>query len=70
MNKLENEFLNKLKGKSITIYLSSGIKLSGELLNFEEDCLLLDGRNDKIEGHPQLIYKTAISTILPVGSLK
>lgn len=59
------EFLNKLKNKQITIYLISGIRLTGELLNHDEESILINGQDSKLEGHPQLVFKNAISTIMP-----
>ena len=59
---LQDVFLNairKSKG-NVTIFLVNGVKLSGIVTSFDNYCLLL--RKDSLS---QLIYKHAISTILP-----
>lgn len=62
-----SKFFSDNKGKKIIVYLSSGIKLTGVLLNFDDESILLDGKSAKIEGTPQFIYKHAISTVLPAN---
>lgn len=59
------EFLKNQIDKKVTVYLVSGIKLSGVLLNFSEFHILIEGQGEKIEGKPQLVYTHAISTVLP-----
>ena len=59
---LQDVFLNavrKSKG-NVTIFLVNGVKLSGVVTWFDNYCVLL--RKDSVS---QLIYKHAISTILP-----
>ena len=59
---LQDVFLNavrKSKG-NVTIFLVNGVKLSGVVTWFDNYCVLL--RKDNLS---QLIYKHAISTILP-----
>lgn len=46
------------------IFLTSGIRLQGVVLEADSYCILLEGQ-DKI----QLVYKSAISTILPDSRL-
>ena len=47
--------------KLVTIFLISGIKLEGTITSFDTNTLTLKGSNNI-----QLVYKHAISTILPV----
>lgn len=69
MKNIQEEILKKIKdeGIAIDIYLLSGIKLTGKLLDYDEHVLSLDG--SKAVGRPQLIYKHAISTIVPSKDL-
>ncbi len=48
----------------VTIYLTNGVKLQGMLASYDDLCVLLVRRE-----HPQLVYKHAISTILPDETL-
>ena len=59
---LQDVFLNHLrKGKiSVTIFLVNGVKLQGIVTWFDNFCVLL-----KRDGHAQLVYKHAISTVMP-----
>jgi RNA chaperone Hfq len=51
---VETIFLDRLREKHITVYLTNGIKLSSILRDFDQHSVLLDNN---------LIYKHAISTI-------
>ena len=57
-----NNFLDKIKKNEIpvTVFLVNGVKLQGIVTAFDETTLLL-----RRDGHTQLIYKHAISTIMP-----
>lgn len=59
---LQDVFLNAVrKSKAdVTIFLVNGVKLSGVITWFDNYCVLLRKNNLS-----QLIYKHAISTILP-----
>ena len=59
----EFNFVNNLINNSshVTIFLISGIKLEGKISSIGDKTLTLSGSNNS-----QLIYKHAISTILPV----
>ncbi|GLP89877.1 RNA chaperone Hfq [Gluconobacter frateurii] len=48
----------------VTVFLVNGVKLQGVVSQFDSHTLLL-----RRDGHVQLIYKHAISTIMPVGAL-
>ncbi|HET7099579.1 MAG TPA: RNA chaperone Hfq [Terriglobia bacterium] len=58
---IQDGFLNSLrKEKSlITIYLMSGVKLTGRIRSFDKFAVILDSN-----GMEQLIFKHAISTVL------
>ncbi|MBN8968601.1 MAG: RNA chaperone Hfq [Afipia sp.] len=59
---LQDTFLNHVrKAKTpLTIFLVNGVKLQGIVTWFDNFCLLL-----RRDGHSQLVYKHAISTIMP-----
>ena len=49
---------------SVTIFLINGVKLQGVITWFDNFCLLL-----RRDGQSQLVYKHAISTIMPASSV-
>lgn len=59
---VQDDFLNKLKNNkvSVTVFLVNGVKLQGLITWFDSFSLLL-----RRDGHTQLIYKHAVSTIMP-----
>ena len=59
---LQDTFLNYVRKSKIplTIFLVNGVKLQGVVTWFDNFCVLL-----RRDGHSQLVYKHAISTILP-----
>ena len=59
---LQDAFLNHVrKNKTpLTIFLVNGVKLQGIVTWFDNFCVLL-----RRDGHSQLVYKHAISTIMP-----
>ncbi len=59
---LQDTFLNHVrKNKTpLTIFLVNGVKLQGVVSWFDNFCVLL-----RRDGHSQLVYKHAISTIMP-----
>lgn len=62
MNKVQSDFLNDIKDDkvAVTVFLINGVKLQGIVTAQDEECLLL-----RRDGHTQLIYKHAVSTIMP-----
>ena len=60
---VQDVFLNHLrKNKTpVTIFLVNGVKLQGIVTLFDNFSVLL-----RRDGHSQLVYKHAISTIMPV----
>ena len=61
---LQDTFLNQLRKNkiSVTIFLVNGVKLQGIVTWFDNFCVLL-----KRDGNAQLVYKHAISTIMPAA---
>ena len=59
---LQNAFLNQVRKEknSITVFLINGVKLQGVITWFDNFCILL-----RRDGQSQLVYKHAISTIMP-----
>ena len=66
-NNLQDVFLNQVrKGKTpVTIFLVNGVKLQGVITWFDNFCVLL-----RRDGHSQLVYKHAISTVMPAGPVQ
>jgi host factor-I protein len=61
---LQDSFLNQVRKQKVplTIFLVNGVKLNGVVTWFDNFCVLL-----KRDGIAQLVYKHAISTIMPAG---
>ena len=59
---LQDTFLNHVRKTKtpLTIFLVNGVKLQGVVTWFDNFCVLL-----RRDGHSQLVYKHAISTIMP-----
>lgn len=59
---LQDTFLNHVRKTKtpVTVFLINGVKLQGVITWFDNFCVLL-----RREGQSQLIYKHAISTIMP-----
>lgn len=59
---LQDTFLNHVRKAKIplTIFLVNGVKLQGVVTWFDNFCVLL-----KRDGQVQLVYKHAISTVMP-----
>ena len=54
------------KGKlPVTIFLVNGVKLQGIITWFDNFCVLL-----RRDDHSQLVYKHAISTVMPVQPIQ
>ncbi len=63
---IQDVFLNRIRKEknSVTVFLVNGVKLQGIVTWFDNFSLLL-----KRDSHIQLVYKHAISTIMPSGPL-
>lgn len=59
---LQDVFLNQCRKEhvSVTIYLTNGFQFKGAVKGFDNYIVILD-----VEGKQQLVYKHAISTIVP-----
>lgn len=64
---LQEKFLNKVRKDRIpvTVFLLNGVKLQGVIVWFDNFSMLM-----RREEHSQLIYKHAISTIMPSQAIK
>lgn len=65
--KQQDVFLNYVRKNSIqiTIFLVSGYQIKGFVTGFDQYTILID-----TDGKQQLIYKHAVSTIVPAGYVK
>lgn len=63
---VQDVFLNKIRKEkmTVTVFLVNGVKLQGIVTWFDNFSMLL-----KRESHIQLVYKHAISTIMPNSPL-
>ncbi|MDY4976284.1 MAG: RNA chaperone Hfq [Clostridia bacterium] len=59
---LQDVFLNQCRKEHVfvTIYLTNGFQFKGAVKGFDNYIVILD-----VEGKQQLVYKHAISTIIP-----
>ncbi|WP_259779800.1 RNA chaperone Hfq [Aestuariispira ectoiniformans] len=64
---LQDVFLNNLRKSkmSVTVFLVNGVKLQGIITWFDNFCVLL-----RRDAHSQLVYKHAISTIMPANPVQ
>ncbi|MGC6392132.1 MAG: RNA chaperone Hfq [Alphaproteobacteria bacterium] len=64
---LQDVFLNAVRRQKVpvTVFLVNGVKLQGIVSWFDNFCLLL-----KRDGQVQLVYKHAISTVMPTGHVE
>jgi host factor-I protein len=64
---LQDPFLNALRTQKVpvSIYLVNGIKLQGQIESFDTYVVLLKG-----QAPTQMVYKHAISTIVPGREVK
>ena len=60
---LQDVFLNHVRKQKtpVTVFLVNGVKLQGIITWFDNFCILL-----RRDGHSQLVYKHALSTVMPV----
>ncbi len=59
---VQDVFLNHVRKNRtpVTVFLVNGVKLQGAISGFDNFCVLL-----KRDAHIQLVYKHAISTVMP-----
>jgi len=60
---LQDVFLNQVRKEktAITVYLMNGFQIRGQVMGFDNYIVVIDS-----EGKQQVVYKHAISTIMPV----
>jgi host factor-I protein len=61
---IQDDFLRTLvrDKTTVNVFLANGIRLSGQLANFDQFVVLLES-----ESGVQLVFKHAISTVMPVN---
>ncbi len=64
---VQDVFLNHIRKNKVpvTVFLVNGVKLQGVINWFDNFCVLL-----RRDGHVQLVYKHAISTVMPAGPIQ
>jgi host factor-I protein len=64
---VQDVFLNNIRKSKmpVTVFLVNGVKLQGIITWFDNFSVLL-----RRDAHSQLVYKHAISTIMPAGPLQ
>jgi host factor-I protein len=64
---LQDTFLEHVREQKtpLTIFLTNGVKLQGVIASFDNFAIMLVR-----DGYSQLIYKHAISTVMPSGPIK
>jgi host factor-I protein len=64
---LQDTFLNHVREQEtpLTVFLTNGVKLQGVIASFDNFSVMLVR-----DGFSQLIYKHAISTVMPLGPIK
>jgi len=66
-NSLQDQFLNTVRKTKtpVTMFLVNGVKLQGVITWFDNFSVLL-----RRDGHSQLVYKHAISTVMPANPIQ
>lgn len=64
---VQDDFLGNIRDNkiSVTVFLVNGVKLQGIITWYDDSSLLL-----RRDGHTQLIYKHAVSTIMPAEAIE
>ena len=64
---VQDVFLNYVRKNktSLTVFLVNGVKLQGVISSFDNFSMLL-----RRDGHVQLVYKHAISTVMPATAIQ
>ena len=64
---VQDVFLNHIRKNktAVTVFLVNGVKLQGIITWFDNFSVLL-----RRDGHTQLVYKHAISTVMPSGPIQ
>ena len=64
---LQDMFLNQVRQEAqmLNVYLVNGVHLQGKLIGFDNFIVILE-----VEGKHELIYKHAISTLMPINQFR
>jgi host factor-I protein len=64
---VQDVFLNHIRKNKmpVTVFLVNGVKLQGIVTSFDNFSVLL-----RRDAHSQLVYKHAISTVMPAGPIQ
>ena len=64
---LQDDLLNEIVDEKVpvTIFLMSGFQIRGTVLDHDDAVVVLD-----VDGRQQIVYKHALSTIIPIRPLK
>jgi host factor-I protein len=64
---VQDVFLNHVRKNRtpVTVFLVNGVKLQGAISGFDNFCVLL-----RRDAHVQLVYKHAISTVMPANPIQ
>lgn len=64
---LQDNLLNEIVDEKVpvTIFLMSGFQIRGTVLDHDDAVVVLD-----VDGRQQIVYKHALSTIIPIRPLK
>ena len=67
LQNVQDVFLNHIRKNKlpVTVFLMNGVKLQGVITWFDNFCVLL-----RRDGHAQLVYKHAISTVMPAAPVQ
>ena len=61
MSSIQEKFLKSTTKNWVKVFLLSGVKLEGNLIESDDECLTLSSSKN----NTQLIYKHAVATVLP-----
>ncbi len=63
---LQDVFLNQIRKENmlVTVFLINGYQIKGHIRSFDNFTILLD-----VDGKQQLVYKHAVSTIIPFRNI-
>jgi host factor-I protein len=66
-NNIQDYLLNQVRKEklNLTIYLSNGVPLKGKVVSFDNYTIIIE-----FEGKQSMIYKHAITTIIPEKSIR
>lgn len=68
---LQDPILNKLRKEKVPciIFTMNGFQIRGAIKGFDNFVLVIEGKDKSGKMHQQMIYKHAISTIVPASDI-